>query len=253
MDVCLLSRSRIGADGAGGWSHALAARSAAVLRDRGCAVRWLWAGALREVPPPAPAGVELLACPGDAPPFRRVEARVLDVAVDVTLNRTLRSRPADIVHDIGYGAPGSSNSLWLADRLGARCVATVRAGEVLCHRGSLITGDGVACDESGEPERCRRCCLVPGSGGLSAGAARLGRSLAWLGGRSPFPHAAGFRNRMDHVLGGLGLAAAVLVEHPRDAALLAAAGIKASALRVGALAAGHGDGLPDLYDALRRN
>jgi hypothetical protein len=226
MEVCIVSR-RFGSQPH--WSEAAAAAAAQSLALAGCPVRWLQAGAA--APSGSTPGVEAVPVPGGIAPFRSVAGRIGGVALDVALTRALRQRPAEIVHDFGYGAPGSANTLWIAARMGARCVATVRAAEVLCHRQTLVDGWGNACREFSDPVRCTACCLLPAGAGLSPAAAALGRAMRALGGFSPFPNPLAFRNRMDILVGGLALAEAVFVHDDGEAALLAGVGLKQPVLR----------------------
>lgn len=224
----------------------MAAAAARSLAAAGCSVRWLAAAAPgSEI---AAEGVEVVAVPRRAQPFRRVRRRSEDRAMDLALARTLRARPADVVHDFGFGAPGSAGTLWIAERMGSRAVATVRAAEVLCHRQTLIDGWGSRCDEFADPARCTGCCLRHGGGGLSPAAARVGRALRWLGRISPFPNPGAFKNRTDLILGGLALAGIVFVGDEADAALLSRAGLQGPSIRC--LDGDAGDGALPAYREL---
>lgn len=240
MEVCLLSRR----GGAGGhWSQHLARTAAESLASAGHAVRWLCALTADAALPVVPAGVELVPVRGRVRPFRQVHARLSDVALDVALARTLRARPADIVHDLGFGAPGSAGALWLAERMGATCMATVRAAEVLCHRQTLVDERNRDCRAFADPGRCTACCLTAGSSALSPAGAAAGRALRWLGGRSPLPNPHAFTTRLDVVIAGLGSARLVMVQDAAEAELLTEAGIQERALRSGDLEAAHGAAL----------
>jgi hypothetical protein len=246
VDVCLLSRR----GGAGGhWSQQLARVAAEALSASGCRVRWLCALTLDE-PLPSAHGIELLPVRGRVAPFRRVHGRLTDTAMDIALARSLRHRPADIVHDLGLGAPGSASMLWLAERMGATGVATVRAAEVLCHRQTLIDWQQRDCRVFDDPARCTLCCLTASTGALSPAGAMAGRALSWLRGLSPFPNRHAFATRFDVVVGGLGSASLVLVEHATEAELLVAAGVRARAMRSGNLAEAHGPVLARAYAEL---
>jgi len=213
------------------WSEQLAAASAAALVAGGARVRWLWphAGGRQR---PELAGVELLAVAGAVPPFRRVQAQIEDAAADLLLTQTLRTRPADLVHHMGFGGPGSVNSLWIADRMGSHASAAVRAAEVLCHRQTLIDERGRACRAFEDAARCRDCCTTAGTGSLTDGQAWLARWLRPLGALSPFPSRNQFRNRLELAVGNLQLAVAVYVASAADAELLATAGIGRRSLQV---------------------
>jgi hypothetical protein len=84
---------------------------------------------------------------------------------------------------------------WLAERLGCEPFAVVRAAEVVCHRGDLVTGAGEACARFLDPERCRACC-----GG------------SWWS----RPRTDDFRNRSDLLVGSLLVATAVFVRTPAE-------------------------------------
>jgi hypothetical protein len=246
VDVCLLSRR----GGSGGhWSQQLARVAAEALSSSGCKVRWLCALTLDEPLPPAP-GIELLPVRGRVPPFRRVHGRLTDTAMDVALAHTLRHRPADVVHDLGLGAPCSASMLWLAERMGATGVATVRAAEVLCHRQTLIDWQQRDCRVFDDPARCTHCCLTASAGALSPAAAMAGRALSWLRGCSPFPNRHAFATRFDVVVSALGSASLVLVEQAAEAELLVTAGVRARAMRSGNLAEAHGPVLARAYAEL---
>jgi hypothetical protein len=134
--------------------------------------------------------------------------------------------------------------------MGATCLATVRAAEVVCHRQTLVDERHADCRAFADPERCTACCLTAGPSALSAGAALAGRALRWLGGRSPFPNPHAFATRLDVVIAGLGIARLVLVERTDEVELLTEAGIQARALRSGDLQAAHGPALASTYTEL---
>jgi hypothetical protein len=225
MDILLISARGAGAEPH--WSRAVAADTAAALVAAGHRVRWLCAATATEPQPPAPAGVETTLVRGRRPAFRRVQRRFSDWRADVALARLLRPDPADVVLHIGFGAPGSVTTLWLADRMGARVLAVVNARELLCHRGTLIDAQGAECRKFDDAARCAACCAVPTGGGLTATQARLARLLRPLGGLSPFPSRVQFLNRYELALASLQLAAAVVVAEPWERDMLWSAGLPA--------------------------
>ncbi|MGE3175364.1 MAG: hypothetical protein AB7O97_22255 [Planctomycetota bacterium] len=230
MDLVLLSNR--GGDGAPHWSRAAAGAVAAALAADGVRPRWLCALGEGEAAPTVPAGVDLDLLRGRRPAFRRVVARVSDVDIEVALARTLRPLRRPVVVHFGFGAPGSTASLWLAERMGGRGMAVVRATEVLCHRGTLVDHAGSPCAEFDDPRRCARCCCCGAAAeGLAPQQARLARLLRWLGPYSPYPNELAFRSRGDLVLSSLQLAT-VLVPSDDDRALLQRAGLSARSLAV---------------------
>lgn len=245
MDVLLVTNR--GAPGAEHWARPLAARTASVLAAAGHPVRWL-AAVHEDEPPPVQEGAEVLAVAGRTPPFRKVQGRLTDTALDVELTKWLRRRPSQIVHAFGFGAPGSVASLWLGERMGARGVATVRAADVLCHRGTLVFADGETCHVWDDVERCLDCCTTPWERGLAPWQSAAARLLRWLGGLSPMPSRVDFQNRLEIGLGGLGYAQRVLVASEGEAGLLKAAGISPRTLRVGDLERLHGEAVLAEYE-----
>lgn len=233
-------------NGAEHWSRPLGAALAAAMRDAGHRVRWLRAAQHGEHLALAPDGVECTDLTGGSGSFRRVHARVTDVACDVALTHMLRERPAQQLVHLGYGSAGSVNTLWIATRMGTNCRAVVRAAEVLCHRATLVDERGRACAAWEDVQRCTACCLAPGPlGRVEAGMGRLARRL---GGLSPWPNPDAFRNRLELTVGNLQLADRVVVADAAHAAALRAAGIAESAVRVlDALAPASG---PALHAAL---
>ncbi|MEY4674444.1 MAG: hypothetical protein RL148_2228 [Planctomycetota bacterium] len=221
------------------WSRQLGAGLALALRDAGHRVRWLRATDRGERPAAPPEGVECIDVGGAGGAFRRVHARVTDVALDTALTRALRGRPAGTVVHVGYGSAGSVNTLWIATRMGARCAVVARAAEVLCHRATLVDEQQRACSAWEDVARCTACCLAPGPlGRIEAVVAR--RALC-LGGLSPWPNPDAFRNRLELTVGNLQLAERVLVPAAADAVALGAAGIPDRVVRVlGVLGPGAG-------------
>jgi hypothetical protein len=223
MDVLLLSNR--GAEAAPHWSEALAATVAGGLASAGATVRWLCSTTPYRAVPVAPAGVELLTLRGGTPPFRSVQARNEELAVDVALTRQLRRRPADVVIHFGLGSPGSANTCWFADRMGAATVAAVRVAEALCHRQTLIDASGAVCREVTDPERCTRCCSAGDAAGLGPTQSKLAGACRVFGSMSPFPHSNAFKTRFDLVFASLQVTAAIYVSREADREQLIAAGL----------------------------
>ena len=223
MDVVLISARSV--QGGPHWSRAVASDVARALAANGATVRWMCLTRPDEtVAVAALERVERVDLAAAVAPFRGVEARVTDNVMDVALAKELRRRPPDVVVHLGAGAPGSANTLWLADRMGARAVGVVRAAEVLCHRGDYRDEHGRACASILDPIRCTTCCTTASPGGLSAGAARAAACLRFLGGLSPFPSPVQFENRGDLLFASLQLAAAVVTVDAGEAELLVRAG-----------------------------
>lgn len=247
MDVVLISHR-------GGrvphWSSGVAEAAAATLARAGCRVRWLQATTGGGEPPPCPEGVECHPVSGAIGAFRRVTARLRDAAMDDLLTRQLRRQPADVVHDVGFGAPGSANTLWIADRMGARAAATVRAAEVVCHRQTLVDATGAGCRDFLDAARCTACCLAPGAGGQSRARSALARAAGVLGAFSPFPNANAFAIRSESLLGGLTSAGLLLAAEAGEGEALATAGIRLRTFRSGPLAELHGASLLPLYRSM---
>lgn len=217
-------------NGAEHWSRPLGEALATAMRDAGHRVRWLRAVHDGESVGPAPAGIECTDLAGTSGSFRRVHARVTDVACDVALTQLLRARPAQQLIHLGYGSAGSVNTLWIATRMGTNCRVVVRAAEVLCHRATLVDEQGRACTAWEDVRRCTACCLAPGPlGALEAGMGRIARCL---GGLSPWPNPDAFRNRLELAAGNLQLADRVVVADAAEATSLQSAGIDGGALRV---------------------
>ena len=231
MDVVLISARGAGPEPH--WSRRVVAATAAALAARGDHVRWLCPLRAHEAAPAAPApAVVVMPVAGRVAPFRSVTGRSTDPALDVALARALRPRPADVVVHVGFGAPGSVIALWLADRMGSRVAAVVRAAEVLCHRGTLIDERGQSCRSFADAARCTACCSTAGPGALSAAGARCARLLRPLGALSPFPSPVRFQNRADLAFASLQLVEPVLVATASDRELLVSAGLDARSIEI---------------------
>jgi len=228
VDVLLVNTR--GDEGREHWSAGAARALGATLVAEGHDVRWLCARAVAEDPNPGP-GVDCRVVDEPCASFRSVAARVSGSAVDTQLTHWLRERPADRVHVLGVGAPGSAVAPWIAERMGSVVSAAVLAAEVLCHRQDLQHPVDGPCAEWDDPSRCTTCCLQTMDGWASV----LARGLGWLGGVSPFPNPLGFANRLETVLGALSTLGAVRVATEADRERLVAAGLTARSVEVGAL------------------
>ncbi len=182
----------------------------------GHSVRWLVPTAVEERVL-APAGVEVIACPGEVPPAHRVQERLYQVDLEVRLAATVRARVPDVVHVDGYGGVSSYLASWIPARLGARVVAVVDSLEdLLCARRTLRDETGAVCDAWDDPERCQICCSRPCGGGPPDGESPrwrgvLSRATRGLGPLSWTPRVGDYANRLDLVIHGLDAASLVLV------------------------------------------
>lgn len=136
-----------------------------------------------------------------------------DPVLEVELAHTLRRRPAHAVVHAGFGAGGSPNLLWLADRMGSAAIAVASPVEVVCRRGDWVDEQGRTCAIVDDVSRCATCCArAPGR---------------------PAP-TSDFENRLDLLVASLQVAAAVFHDAAVDPAPLAALGVPARALRAAA-------------------
>jgi len=185
------------------WSHGAANELQEALRAAGAQVHWFAAADAADAPGrPAAGEFTSLVVPRQA--LHRVTAGTEHVALEVALTRELRARPADAVVHLGVGARGSVNILWLADRMGSAAFAVARASEVVCQRGDLIDDRAQACTIFEDADRCRACCAA-----------------SWLA----RPRADDFRNRLDLLVAGLQVSAAVFVRSAEEAAMLERIGL----------------------------
>lgn len=137
------------------WSFSLGEALHRALQGAGHGVHWLASVAEGAMVPPDTAAEVLRTV---VPPRHKVAASILHDDLERALAAELRERPADVVLQVGLGALGSANLLWLADRMGSRAMAVVRAAEVVCHRGDWIDERGQACAVVDDPGRCSACC-----------------------------------------------------------------------------------------------
>ncbi len=177
------------------------------MAEAGHDVRWL-APVVDGADVPNRTAAEVLRV--DVAPLHRVADAVLHDELERELANELRARSADVVLHVGLGARGSANLLWLADRMGSRAMAVVRAAEVVCHRGDLVDERGESCTTLDDAARCRRCC--------SAGLRRAGL--------------ADMATRLDLLVCCLQVSSAVLVESGSQAALLEQVGVPRRLLHV---------------------
>ena len=230
--VLLSSRST---DSAAHWSRALADAAAVALAASGAPVHWLCPIGRQESEPTPRPGVNLVTIRGRVPSVRRVQARVHDKVMDITLARLLRPLRRALVVHVGFGAPGSVTALWLAERMGAKAVAVVDAAEVLCPRQTLVHASGEGCSDFSDPQRCQQCVrggvrrLTGEPVGASAGATKsVWRSPAALWPGSPGLHQ--LLTRSDLILAGL-LPALVWTRSSVDRASLVDFGLSARNVR----------------------
>src|SRR5262245_60131563 len=222
MDVVMISMR--GRAGVPHWSRACAGDLAARLLQHGARVQWLCPLDDGEAEPTPAAGVRLEGLRGRVPPFRRVLARIADSRLDVALARALRPLRRAVVVHVGFGAPGSAATLWLADRMGADAIGVVRADEVLCHRGTLVDATGAPCADFTSAARCAQCVCAPWPGrGLSRLQSRWANRLLRLG-WSPFPNENAFLSRTDLLLGSM-LVATIVVGDAAQREQLCTAGL----------------------------
>lgn len=178
----------------------------------GAQVVWFPVVAERAEAPSAPPGIHSFA--GSLlrrVPLHRVEAGTLDLPLEAALTRELRARPADAVVQVGVGARGSPNLLWIAERMGIAPFAVVRGSEVVCQRGDLVDAGGVSCVEFRDAARCAGCC-----------------SASW------WRRARGgdIQNRIELLVAGLQVARRVLVGEEAEANWLEQVGVPRRVLQV---------------------
>lgn len=191
------------------WSHDFAGELARCLVVRGSSVQWFQVtrtGAASPTPAaPMPAAIAITAfVMPRRPAIAKVMADNRHAAVEAAVTAALRAGPVDTVVHVGAGARGSPNVCWLADRLGVRCHAIVRAAEVVCHRGDLRHADGAACAQFLDADRCRACCATS----------------FWAR-----PSANDFRNRGDLLAASLQVTATTFVPSAEDRQRLVAFGV----------------------------
>ena len=196
------------------WSHGAAAELGAALLQAGASVSWLARCRTGQRCPPPPLGSAQRCLPPLPPrPLHRAAEDNSDPELEAELARSLRHEPAAAVVHIGAGARGTPNVAWLAERMGSVPFASVRAAEVVCHRGDLIERGGGPCAEPLRTERCRSCC-----------------STSWW----RAPRSDELQNRADLLAGSLLVAAAVFVGSAEEAALLLGFGVNAWSVEIAA-------------------
>ncbi len=225
MDLLFVGpRGRSGQVAAGAAELAMLAEAAA---REGHRVRLLQpiAPDARLDPKPVP-GLTARAIPTRTPPFRAVLAHLSDLPLERALNEELRSDPPDVVHVHGFGGASSYLVPWLADRLGVAAVVYAEPlAAVLCHRGTLVDRDGVACREFDDAIRCARCCRAHDPDALGGIASFLAACLRPLRGLTPFPNRTAMLNRNDLIVHGLGAARRVCVREASSVQDLVALGV----------------------------
>lgn len=178
----------------------------------GAQVVWFPVVAERAEAPSAPPGIHSFA--GSLlrrVPLHRVEAGTLDLPLEAALTRELRARPASAVVQVGVGARGSPNLLWIAERMGIAPFAVVRGSEVVCQRGDLVDRSGVRCAEFRDAARCAGCC-----------------SASWW----RRARGADIQNRLELLVAGLQVARRVLVGDEAEADWLEQVGVPRRVLQV---------------------
>jgi hypothetical protein len=193
------------------WSHAFAGQLAQALRADGAEVRWLaFVGTGQGQALPHPRGVDCTVLERDVPPLHRVGPGFEHTGVELAVTQALRATFTDAMVQVGSGARTSVHLCWIADRLGTRPFAVVRAAEVVCQRGDLVHRSGEPCREFQDAERCRECCALS---------------------RWRRPHAVSFSNRWDLLASGLATAS-VFVASDGEREMLEIAGVPARAVEV---------------------
>lgn len=219
------------------------------LAGAGCRVRWIVP--MSSAAPRALAGVNVVTVRARAPGFKAVSARLLDGLTEASLAREIRRDLPTLVHFLDYGGSVSVNAPWVANRLGAPVVISAAAPATLCHRGTLVHGDGSECADWSDPRRCADCCLLPSPDGLSTASSWLGRffqGVRWPLHAYPGSHA--FENRLELVAGGLQLADAIVVSSESDRDRLGSLGVRAEQLQL--LVAPAVDDWRELYAGVAR-
>jgi hypothetical protein len=187
VDILLVSGR-----GAGGEPHpsvALAERLAGELTARGDAVRHLRSRSGVPVP-------------------KGIQARLGDPELEIALTKALRGVPPPLVHVLAFGGTSSTQTAWIAARLGATTVVSLDAKVAACERGTLIHASGAPCSIVDDAARCVACCGLPR------------RALVEL------------ENRFELVLGGLQPANLVLVATEEERSLLLGLGLAGRQVRV---------------------
>jgi len=232
VDVLFVGpRPRRGRDHAG---RSRLAVLAATLAQRGQRCLWLYPLRSGETPPAAPEGVTLVPVATSSPPFRAVDAHLIDVPVEHVFNAALRRGPPGVVHVEGYGGASTYVVTWLAERLGAPVLVVAEPiADVVCHRGTLVDWTGKDCPKWDDAARCARCCRSPNAPGMGPVRAVFAGALRGLGGLSPFPAAVDFENRLDRIVHGLACAGRVLVPDAGWVERLESLGVPRRRLRAG--------------------
>ena len=137
-----------------------------------------------------------------------ITGRLVDTRLEIDLTVELRRALPDLVHVLAFAGDSTTQTAWIAGRLGALSVVSTTPQAVLCHRGDLVHADGTACHEFADPVRCALCT---GQGRRRADE---------------------FLTRHEMAVGGLLAANLVLVGSEADAGTLVHAGVPARSVRV---------------------
>lgn len=198
----------------------------------GCDVRLIVPGPTCAAAPEID-GVRVIAIDSKAPGFAAVERRLLDPVLEAAVSRETRGELPDLVHLLDYGGATSVNASWVASRLGAPVVVSLRAAPTLCHRGDLVHVDGSPCSEWLDPVRCAACCQRASPGGLSPLGAVLARSLTTVGWPlHPYPTAAAFENRRELLLGGLQVVDRICVDGDAEREGIVSLGVRPGGITI---------------------
>ncbi len=194
----------------------------------GCQVRWIVpTDDARDASETRPdEAVRFLPVASRAPPFMSVCGRLADEPIERLLAQEIRRELPDLVHLLAYGGCTSVNASWLAVRMGAPTIVSLRSAPTLCHRGDLVHADGTDCDRWNDFSRCAACCLTSSPRGLGRLGSAMGRFLGLL--RSPlnpYPRRIDFDNRAQLLLGGLQVDQLV-VDSEEDKVRIASLGVR---------------------------
>lgn len=86
-----------------------------------------------------------------------ITGRLVDTRLEIGLTIELRRALPDLVHVLAFGGDSTTQTAWIAGRLGALAVVSTTPQAVLCDRGDLVHSDGTPCHEFADPVRCALC------------------------------------------------------------------------------------------------
>lgn len=198
------------------WSQEVAGAFARLAVARGATVRWLAGLHAAHAVPSGEPGLQVFAHKDRRVlSASNVNASQVDPGLERALTDCLRAEPLSVVVHFGLGGQGTSNVLWLSDRLGSRTYACVRGVELVCHRGDLLDRDKKICAEWSSADRCRWCC-----------------SESWFGN----PTSEDMLNRVDLFIAGLSTCASIFVPDQQDVPYVTSFGISREFIEVAATA-----------------